>query len=72
MRTSSVSNQIRALREADPRQSQQALADAVGVSRQTIIAIESGRYTPSLDLALRLARHFDMTVEQIFTLNEDP
>lgn len=72
MRTSSVTNQIRALREADPRQSQQALADAVGVSRQTIIAIESGRYTPSLDLALRLARHFDMTVEQIFTLNEDP
>lgn len=71
MRSSQVTTRVRALREADPRQSQQALADALGVSRQTIIAIESGRYAPSLDLALRIARHFGQPVEAIFTLDDD-
>ncbi len=45
---------------------QQELADAVGVSRQTIIAIEKGNYTPSVTLALELATYFDTHVEDIF------
>ncbi|WEV59861.1 helix-turn-helix transcriptional regulator [Bifidobacterium sp. ESL0728] len=46
--------------------SQEALAEAVGVSRQTIISIEKGRFDPSLPLAFRLAQLFDCTIEDIF------
>ncbi len=42
------------------------LADAMGVSRQTIISIEKGRYDPSLDLAFKLARYFGLSIEDIF------
>jgi len=49
--------------------SQQALATAVGVSRQTINAIETGRYDPSLALAVYLARHFGSTVEEVFDVD---
>jgi putative transcriptional regulator len=48
---------------------QEALADEVGVTRQTIIAIEKGNYTPSVALALRLARFFKEPVESIFKLS---
>jgi len=51
---------------------QQQLAQAVGVSRQTIIAIEKGRYTPSVLLALKIAKYFGLKVEDIFELKEDP
>jgi len=72
MRGSSIITRVRELREAPPRESQQVLAEALGVSRQTIIAIESGRYAPSLDLALRIAHHYGLSVEAIFSLkNED-
>lgn len=47
---------------------QAALATAVGVSRQTINSIETGRFEPSLTLALTLARHFDRPVESLFAL----
>lgn len=47
---------------------QEELAQAVGVSRQTIIAIEKGKYTPSVHLALSLARHFKTPVEKIFMI----
>ncbi|WP_156191473.1 helix-turn-helix transcriptional regulator [Corynebacterium kalinowskii] len=47
--------------------SQQALADALGVSRQTIISIEKGRFDPSLPLAFDLARFFDCHIEDLFT-----
>ena len=58
-------NEIRALRTA--RQlSQQQLAEAMAVSRQTINSIEKERYTPSLPLAIALARYFDRTVEDVF------
>lgn len=67
-----VENTLRALREADPFMSQQALGDALGVSRQTIIAIEGGRYAPSLELALRIAAYFERAVEDIFSLKSDP
>jgi putative transcriptional regulator len=49
--------------------SQQELAERVGVTRQTIISIERGKYHPSIDLALRLARAFDVPVEALFELN---
>jgi putative transcriptional regulator len=58
-------NEIRALRTA--RQlSQQQLAEAMDVSRQTINSIEKERYTPSLPLAIALARFFETTVEEVF------
>ena len=49
---------------------QQKLAQAIGVSRQTINSIESGKYVPSTLLALKLARYFDKSVEEIFTLED--
>lgn len=50
---------------------QAALATAVGVSRQTVNSIETGRFEPSLTLALRLARYFEQPVDAIFTLRAD-
>lgn len=50
---------------------QQQLADAVDVSRQTINAIEGGRFVPSTVLALKIARTFGRTVEEVFQLNEE-
>jgi putative transcriptional regulator len=47
---------------------QEELAEAVGVTRQTIIALERGNYIPSVLLALRIARHFSQPVEKIFTI----
>ena len=47
---------------------QQALAEKVEVTRQTIVALEAGAYTPSLALAIRVARTFDQPIEKIFTL----
>ena len=58
-------NNVRALRAASGL-SQAALADAMGVSRQTINSIETDRYTPSLPLAIALARYFQHSVEEIF------
>jgi putative transcriptional regulator len=49
---------------------QQELADRVGVSRQTIISLERGRYNPSILLAFRLARQFDVAIEHLFLYNE--
>jgi putative transcriptional regulator len=60
-----VLNDIRALR-AERGLSQGDLAGEVGVSRQTINAIETGRYTPSLPLAIQLARFFQRAVEEVF------
>jgi putative transcriptional regulator len=50
---------------------QQELADRVEVSRQTIISLENGRYNPSILLAFRLARLFDMKIEDIFIYSEE-
>ena len=49
---------------------QQDLADRVGVTRQTILSIEKGRYSPTIGLALRLAKVLDVTVEDLFVLRE--
>ena len=64
-------NDIRRLRTAREL-SQQQLAEAVDVSRQTINSIEKERYTPSLPLAIALARFFAMTVEEVFHVDEHP
>ncbi|HAI14551.1 MAG TPA: transcriptional regulator [Phycisphaerales bacterium] len=64
-------NEIRRLRFEHDRMTQQALADKVQVSRQTIIALESGRYAPSLVLAMRIARVFDQPVESVFQLTDE-
>lgn len=62
-----VSNRVQELRTAAAL-TQEELAEKVGVSRQTVIAIERGRYTPSVLLALKLARHFKVPVEKVFFL----
>ena len=64
-------NEIRALR-AEKGLSQQELARAMDVSRQTINSIETERYTPSLPLAMALARYFESTVEEVFHDNGTP
>jgi putative transcriptional regulator len=51
--------------------SQAELAAALGVSRQTVISIESGRYLPSLPLAFRIARFFDLTVDKLFDPDDE-
>lgn len=61
-----ISNAIRRLRFERGEMTQQALADACGVTRQTIIALEAGRYAPSLELAFRIAHAFDVGVETVF------
>jgi putative transcriptional regulator len=61
-----VTNQIRRLRFDNDEMTQQQLADKVGATRQTIIAIEAGRYAPSLELAFRIARAFGCGVEDVF------
>ncbi|MCI9508732.1 MAG: helix-turn-helix transcriptional regulator [Angelakisella sp.] len=66
-----MTNRVRELRKAQGYR-QEDLAAALGVSRQTIIAIESGRYNASLELAIRLARHLQTTVEELFLLEETP
>lgn len=60
-----MQNRVRELRQSLGL-SQAALGAHLDVSRQTVIAIETGRYDPSLKLALRIARQFDLTVEEIF------
>lgn len=58
-------NHVQALRMS-AGETQEVLAQGVGVSRQTIIAIEKGNYTPSVSLALRIAKHFKLPVEKVF------
>ncbi len=65
-----MKNSIRVAR-AERRMTQQQLADAVGVSRQTVNAIESGRFIPSTVLALKVARLFEKPVEEMFSLEEE-
>ena len=64
-----MKNRLRVLR-AERNWSQQELAMRVGVSRQAINAVETGKFDPSLPLAMKLARVFDSTVESVFELDE--
>jgi len=70
MAKSEMQNQVRRLRFENGEITQQQLADKVGVTRQTIIAIESGKYAPSLPLAFRIARTFGVSIEQVFQYDE--
>ena len=62
-----ISNNIRKLRFLHNEMTQQELADRVGVTRQTIIAIEKEKYSPSLELAFLIAEVFDLPLEEIFS-----
>lgn len=70
MAKATIRNDIRRLRFERGEMTQQALAERVGCTRQTIIMLEQGRYVPSLLLALQIATVFGTTVEAIFTLEE--
>ncbi|HEY8719071.1 helix-turn-helix transcriptional regulator [Pengzhenrongella sp.] len=61
-----VTNTIRTLRFTHGEMTQADLADRVGVTRQTIIAIEQGRYSPSLEMAFQIARAFDVPLDDVF------
>ncbi|WP_309601332.1 helix-turn-helix transcriptional regulator [Sphingomonas sp.] len=65
-----ITNRVRELREQHSQMSQAALGGAVGVTRQTIIAIEQGRYSPSLETSFRIARLFGVGLEDVFGWNE--
>lgn len=65
-----VKNRIKILRVSHGDLTQQELADRVGCSRQTIHSIESGKFVPSVELALKLARVFGVSVDQVFHLEE--
>jgi putative transcriptional regulator len=66
VRPTRVTNSIRALRFAAGEMTQAELAERVGVTRQTIIAIEQGRYSPTLELAFQIARVFRAPLDQVF------
>ena len=61
-----VTNSIRQLRFAQGEMTQQQLAEQVGVTRQTINAIEAGKYSPSLEVAFRMAEIFGVRVDEVF------
>lgn len=66
MKPTKVTNAIRSLRFANGEMTQADLADRIGVTRQTIIAIEQGRYSPSLEMAFQIARVFDVPLDSVF------
>jgi putative transcriptional regulator len=68
MPKANIANIIRQLRFIKGEMTQQRLADQIGCTRQTIIMLEQGRYVPSLALALRIAEAFELSVDDIFTL----
>lgn len=61
-----VTNSIRTLRFGNGEMTQAELAERIGVTRQTIIAIEKGRYSPSLEMAFQIARVFDVPLDEAF------
>lgn len=71
MGKSLIRNNIRKLRFDQGEMTQQELADRVRVTRQTIIAIEKGQYSPSLELAFRIARVFGVPLEAVFSYDPD-
>ncbi|SFR34643.1 putative transcriptional regulator [Yoonia tamlensis] len=67
-----ITNDIRRCRFDADEMTQKALAEAVGVTRQTIIAIENAKYSPSLELAFQIAALFGKPLSEVFTFNPDP
>jgi putative transcriptional regulator len=66
-----VTNSLRALRFAHGQMTQAGLATRIGVTRQTVIAIEQGRYSPSLEMAFQLAHVFGVPLEEVFQYPEE-
>ena len=66
MVATNITNCIRKLRFEHNEMTQQELADQVGVTRQTLNAIELGKYSPSLEVAFRIAEQFNLSVDQVF------
>lgn len=66
-----INNNIRKFRFNTNEMTQQQLADKVGVTRQTIVAIESGKYSPTLELAFRIAHVFDVPLENVFSFDPE-
>ena len=62
-----IQNKVKTLRFFRDEMTQQQLADEVGVTRQTLAAIESGKYFPTLELAFRIAKVFNVTLDEVFT-----
>lgn len=71
MGMSKVQNKIRRLRFDADEMTQKQLSDRVEVSRQTIVAIEKGNYSPSLELAFRIARTFNTPLEEVFSYDSE-
>ncbi len=67
-----ITNDVKRYRFERDEMTQQALADAVGVTRQTIFAIEKGKYSPSLEVAFKISDVFEVSIEQIFQYTEQP
>lgn len=66
-----INNNIRKLRFFQNEMTQQQLADKVGVTRQTIIAMEQGKYSPSLELAFRVALAFGVPLDEVFSYDPE-
>lgn len=66
MKPTKVTNRLRALRFAAQEMTQAELANRLGVTRQTVIAIEQGKYSPSLEMAFEIARVFSVRLEDVF------
>ncbi len=71
MAESHISNNIRTLRFFNNEMTQKDLAEKVGVTRQTIVAIESAKYSPSLELAFRIAQVFNLPLEEVFSYDAE-
>jgi putative transcriptional regulator len=70
VKPTTVTNQIRALRFAHGEMTQAELGKQIGMTRQTVIAIEQGRYSPSLETAFRIARAFGVPLDDVFQYNQ--
>jgi len=71
VRPTQVTNRIRALRFEAGEMTQAELADRLGITRQTVIAIEQGRYSPTLEMAFRIAQVFGVPLEHVFSYPEE-
>jgi putative transcriptional regulator len=71
VKPTSVTNSIRALRASRGEMTQAELAERIGVTRQTVIAIEQGRYSPSLELAFQIARVLGVQLDDVFHYPEE-
>ena len=66
-----ITNRVRELRAVNGEMTQQALADEIGVTRQTVFAIEKGKYSPSLEVAFRIAHVFGVGLDEVFSFDPE-